>query len=93
MEKRSRSTWRGTERYVCFRLLRLLYVSLTDLTTFQNLVTRGDQKPSAGGSGNNANVTSPSYDANHNVLSNPMDSSADSATDFAYGVGHADGQY
>ncbi|SMQ50851.1 unnamed protein product [Zymoseptoria tritici ST99CH_1A5] len=49
----------------------------------ENLVARGEhQKPPAGSSGAE-NAASSGYD--NNVLGNPMDSSADSATDFAYG--------
>nr|POE49447.1 nuclear transcription factor y subunit b-1 [Quercus suber] len=59
----------------------------------ENLVTRGDQKPLAGGSGSNPNTTLPSYDANHNALSNPMESGTEGNGEFTYGVGHTDGQY
>jgi len=55
----------------------------------QNLVARGEQKPAGSGSGG-AVTTSPSYDtANHNVLTNSMDPSAEGTTDFAYSVGHS----
>lgn len=55
----------------------------------QNLVARGEHpKPLASGSAG-AGAASPPYDnTNHNVLSNPMESSADSTADFGYPGGH-----
>jgi hypothetical protein len=40
----------------------------------------------AGGSG--VATTSPPYDANHNVLSNPMDPSGEAPADFGYPGSH-----
>ncbi|KAF2719949.1 hypothetical protein K431DRAFT_103819 [Polychaeton citri CBS 116435] len=53
----------------------------------ENLVARGDQKAGAPGTSGGAPTTSPGYDSNNNVLSNPMDPSGEGSTDFAYGVG------
>jgi len=55
----------------------------------ENLVARGEHtKPPGGVNSGSVNPTTSPYDntnANHNVLGNPMDGSADGVTDFAYG--------
>jgi hypothetical protein len=55
----------------------------------KNLVARGEvTKPPPGGNGGGVNPTTSPYDnanANHNVLGNTMDASADGAQDFGYG--------